>query len=234
MNTLLEFARGPLFVATLTFLILGLARQIVLCAAQLRESVRRWSDRKFRLKENIRDLIEWLIPVRHMRRNRPLLSITSFSFHVGLLLVPIFLLDHIALWERALGISWPGIPPLLADGLTLVAIAGACILFGYRLLDAGGRTLSSGADYFLLVALTVPFVSGFMAHHPAVNPFPYQGVMLVHILSSELVFVLIPTTKLAHCVLFPFLRVSSDVFWKMPAGAGETVARELHGEEVRV
>jgi hypothetical protein len=35
-------------------------------------------------------------------------------------------------------------------------------------------------------------------------------------------------------VLFPFLRFSSEVFWKLPAGAGERVARELYGDEVRI
>jgi hypothetical protein len=67
-----------------------------------------------------------------------------------------------------------------------------------------------------------------------VNPLSYNAMMLIHLLGAELVFVLLPTTKLSHCVLFPFLRVSSEIFWRMPPGSGDRVARELHGEETRV
>jgi len=80
----------------------------------------------------------------------------------------------------------------------------------------------------------VPFASGFMAMHPALNALPYHIMLLIHVLSAELVFVLMPVTKLAHGVLFPFNRFSSEIFWKFPAGAGDRVARELHGEEARV
>jgi hypothetical protein len=47
-------------------------------------------------------------------------------------------------------------------------------------------------------------------------------------------FVLLPTTKLSHAVLFIFDRFSSDVFWKMPEGAGDRVAEELYGEGRKV
>ena len=89
-------------------------------------------------------------------------------------------------------------------------------------------------DYFLLALLAMPFVTGFLAAHPAINPVRYNITMLIHVLSSELIFVLIPLTKLSHCVLFPFDRISSDIFWRFPAEAGEKVAVELHGEEVKV
>ena len=94
--------------------------------------------------------------------------------------------------------------------------------------------MSSTIDYVLLIVLSVPFISGFMAVHPVFNPISYKGIMLIHILSAELVFVLMPFTKLAHCVLFPFDRISSEVYWRMPAGAGEKIAHELHGGDAKV
>ena len=56
-------------------------------------------------------------------------------------------------------------------------------------------------------------------------------MMLVHVLSGEIVLVMIPFTKLVHCVLIPFDWYSSGLFWQLRPGAGEDVARELHGEE---
>jgi len=233
-TTLLDFAMGPLFAITFTFMVLGLLRLIVLHIAQVGESIRRLSNREFGLRGRLRELITWFVPVRHVYRRRPVISIVSFVFHVGLIAIPLLLLEHIALWTRVFGFGWPGFPPLLADVVTLIVIVSGLVLLGFRMVDEGGRSLSSPMDYLLLVVLLAAVTSGFMAMHPGVNPLSYRPMLLTHVLSSELAFVLIPTTKLAHCVLFPFDRVSSEVFWKMPVGAGDKVARELHGEEARV
>lgn len=234
MQVWIDFAKGPLFAITFTFMVVGLARHVVLQTLQLRCCVKRLAVQKIAVGKNLKEMVHWMIPVGRVHRSQPLLTAMSVMFHVGLLLVPLFLADHIALWYAALGVRWPGLPPLVADGVTLVAIVAAMVLFGWRLLDTGARKLSSGNDYFLLAVLVVSFGSGFMAMHPAVNPLEYNTMLFVHVLSAELVFVLIPTTKLAHCVLFPFLRFSSDIFWRMPSGAGERVARELHGKDVCV
>ena len=234
MEAWIDFVTGPLFTITFTFMVIGLARHVLLQTIQLRRCIKRLANTDFAVGRNLKEIVHWLVPIGHVYRNRAFLSITSIVFHVGLLLVPLFLASHIELWHSALGLWWPGLPPMMADILTLVAIIGAVILFAYRLLDSGARHLSSPMDYGLLAVLIVPFASGFMAVHPAVNPLSYNTMLLIHVLSAELVFVLIPTTKLAHCVLFPFVRFSSDIFWKMPAGAGEKVARQLHGKDVCV
>ncbi len=234
MDTLLHLAKGPLFAGTFAFMIVGLARHILMQSAQLGMSVTRLSYRKIGVLQNLKAIILWLIPVNHLYRNRSLMSISSFLFHAGLLITPLFVADHVTLLGNVLGFTWPALPAPGADGLTLTVIVAGLVLFGVRSLEHGARQLSSFIDYFLLIAVVTPFATGFMAFHPAVNPFSYQPMLLIHMLSAELLFVLIPMTKLSHCVLFPFLRFSSEVFWKMPVGAGERVARELHGEDARV
>ncbi len=234
MENVLEFARGPLFVFTFLFMVLGLLRQIFLQIIQLKDVLKRISYNDFSFVKNIKLFIEWMLPVGHMYRNKPLMSISSFLFHIGLLIAPIFLIGHIDLWGRGVGITWPGIPMRLADVLTITTIVCAMLLFIFRLSDKSTRALSSGMDYFLLFLIGFPFITGFMAVHPSFNPITYNGVMLVHVLSSELIFVILPYSKLVHAVLFPFDRISSDIFWKMPVGAGEKVAKELHGMEAKV
>ena len=91
------------------------------------------------------------------------------------------------------------------------------------------RELSSKTDYFLISAVLIPFITGFLASNPAWSPLPYESMMLLHVLSAELVFVLMPTTKLAHVVLFPFDRLSGDIFWRLVPGAGDRVAETLRG-----
>jgi hypothetical protein len=230
----LEFARGPLFAATFVFMLLGLLRRLLGQLWQFRTSLRRADHPDVDIGANVRQTLVWLVPVRHLYRNRPLVSFMSFVFHVGLLATPVFLVNHIELWRAGLGIAWPGIGPRIADVLTLLTVVGALTLLAFRVFNGAGRALSTVGDYSLLFAVLVPFVTGFMAMHPAYNPISYGGVLLVHVLSSELLFVLLPTTKLSHAVLFILDRFSSEVFWKLPPGAGDRVAQELYGEEPRV
>ena len=234
VQSLLEFARGPLFVATLAFMVLGLVRRFLSHLWQFRASLRRLTHRNIDVGTNVRESLLWLVPMRHLYRNRPIVSMTSFLFHLGVVIVPIFLVGHVDRWRIGLGVAWPSIAPLFADVLTLITVVGGLVLLGFRALDGAGRALSRAGDYLLLVAVLVPFASGFAAMHPAWNPASYNATMLVHVLASELLFVLLPTTKLAHAVLFVFARFSSAVFWKMPEGAGDRVALELYGEERRV
>ena len=220
--------------ATFAFMVLGLLRRLLLQLWQFHSSLRRLSDREIDVGGNVKQSLSWLLPVRHLYRNRPIISFISFVFHLGLLIVPVFLMGHIDLWHRGLGLAWPGISAQTADVLTLLTMFGALVLLGFRALDRAGRALSTPGDYALLLILLLPFLSGYMAMHPSWNPMSYDAVMLIHVLSAEVLFVLLPTTKLSHAVLFVFDRFSSDVFWKMPEGAGERVARELYGEERRV
>ncbi len=58
-------------------------------------------------------------------------------------------------------------------------------------------------------------------------------MMLAHLLSADLLFVLVPFTKLSHIVLFFFDRISA-LHWQLRPGAGDRVAEVLYGEEARV
>ena len=148
-------------------------------------------------------------------------------FHVAILIVPIFLVGHIALWARGIGISWPAIPNSLADVLTIVAVVTAVALVIQRVSARATRTLSRFQDYALPLVIAVPFVTGFMVMHPAINPFSFQATLLVHVMSANTVFVLIPITKLSHAILLPGTQVVSEVAWHWPADAGSKLAVTL-------
>jgi len=93
--------------------------------------------------------------------------------------------------------------------------------------------MSRKSDYVLLIMVLLPFLFGFLAGHPAINPFPWNTAMLIHILSGEALFVVIPFTKLSHIVLYFFDRLSV-VHWQLKPGAGDKVAKALFGEEAKV
>ncbi|MGD2123699.1 MAG: hypothetical protein PVJ76_18255 [Gemmatimonadota bacterium] len=232
MDAWIDFAKGPLFAVTFLIMVLGLARQVVLQFYFL--SVKK--GRRLRgvaWRKIARETLSWAIPVRHMEPGTGLFTASSFLMHIGILLVPLFLLDHIVLWEGFLGINLPALSPGLADLLALLTIACGVLLLVLRTFWARHRMVSRPMDYVLLVTLVLPFVSGYLASHPAVNPFPWNVVMLTHLLSAELLFVLVPFTKLAHVVLFFFDRISA-VHWQLRPGAGDKIAEALYGEEVRI
>ncbi len=232
MDEWIEFAKGPLFAITFLVMVLGLGRQVVLQFYFL--SVKK--GRRLRgvaWNKIARETLSWVIPVRHMEPGNGVFSASSFLMHVGIILVPLFLLDHIVIWEGLLGFSIPGLDTGLADILALLTIGCGFVLLGLRTFRARNRMVSRPMDYVLLILLLIPFVSGFLASHPSVNPFPWKIMMLTHLLSAEALFVAVPFTKLAHVVLFFFDRISA-VHWQLKPGAGDKIAEALYGGEVKI
>lgn len=171
--------------------------------------------------------LHWIIPYRNAFRARPIFSLISILFHVGLIVAPLFLYAHVALLQKDLGFGWPTLPGFLADTLTILAATAALLLIGIRLLDSATRSLSRMGDYFWLVMIVILFVSGFFCLHTTLSPLSYKVMLLVHILTGELIFIMIPFSKIAHCVLFPFTQLIADLGWRFPAGSGEKVGTTL-------
>ncbi len=228
----IDFAKGPLFALTFIIMLLGLARHFVIQVYELLTG----KGRRLRAapwRKILNDALGWVIPVKQIIKGTPFFSSVSYLFHIGVIVVPVFLADHIALWEKTLGFKLWSISAGWADLLTLFSIACVLILLCFRIFGSRQRSMSQQADYLLLVLILLPFATGFMASHPGVNPFRWETMMLAHLLSAELLFVVIPFTKLAHIVLFVFDRLSA-VHWQLRPGAGDKVAKALFGKEARV
>ena len=200
----LEWARGPLFRAALVIMVLGLIRLLILNIVNIITVLYRTGNRNIPVKAVIRETMEWIFPIKRALSNSPVFSITSLLFHLSIILVPLLLGAHILLWKQGLGIHWPAITNRAADYLTILAIITAFALFFQRVGARDSRQMSRFQDYALPLVIAVPFISGFLAMHPLMNPFTYQATMLVHVLSSNLVLILIPFTKLGHMVFFFF------------------------------
>jgi nitrate reductase gamma subunit len=232
MDAWLEFAKGPLFALTFLIMLLGLARlAIIQTYSIVRGKGRRLAAAPWR--KILAEAAGWVVPVRHLIPETRVFSVVSYLFHIGALMVPLFLASHVAMWERLFSISLPAMGRGLADFLTLGTIACLLLLLGFRIFSPRVRSTSRPSDYVLLVVILLPFASGYMAIHPAWDPLPWAVMMLVHVLSAELLFVLIPFTKLSHIVLFFFDRISV-LHWQLRPGAGDKVAEVLYGEEARV
>ena len=233
MEAWIQWARGPLFVFAFIFMVVGLVRHVVVTAWEMRRTMQRAGDKALPYRTAIVATVKWLFPLGKLRQ-KFWFSLTSILFHIAILLVPIFLAGHIALWARGVGVSWPAIPNSLADVLTIVAVVTAIALVLQRLGARATRSLSRPQDYLLPLLIAVPFATGFLMMHPLDNPFSYSATFLVHILSANLVMILMPITKLSHAVLLPSVQVVSEMGWRWPAEAGSRVAVALgkQGEPV--
>ena len=108
MEQLLEFSKGPLFRLTFAIMVLGLARVLILDLLEIFRAYRRAGDKTVPWGQVITRSIEWLVPVRLVFKRRPVYSVFSMLFHVGLLLVPMqcrhcfhqFLLPWFLTWGK--------------------------------------------------------------------------------------------------------------------------------------
>ena len=231
MDQWLDFARGPLFATTFLVMLLGLARHAFLQVDLLFTKGR--TLRRVIWRRVLADSLSWVLPFKHLRRGTLVLTFASILFHIGAILVPLFLADHVVRWESFLSVDLPALGSSFADLLALSTIVLILVLLCYRLFIPRSRVLSETGDYIILALVLLPFVSGYMASHPGTNPLPWRVMMLIHVLSAEALLLAIPFTKLAHVVLFPFDRLS-QVHWQLRPGAGQKVAAALYGEEAKV
>jgi len=229
MDAWLQWAKGPLFWTALAFMLVGLMRHLGLTLWETVRAYRRAGDKSVPIGQVLGTTLNWLFPIQRLR-NRWFYSLTTFVFHIGVILVPLFLAGHIKLWEGALGISWPALSNPLATTLTLMVVAASIALVLQRAAASDSRILSRFQDYALPLFIAVPFVSGFLVMHPAWNPLSRDPVLLVHILSADLLMLLVPMTKLSHMTLLPITQLVSQLAWHFPQDAGQRVGVTLGKE----
>jgi nitrate reductase gamma subunit len=225
----IDLASGPLFRISLVILILGLAYRFAVALGQVVAAWSRAGDRRLPTGAIASATLGWLLPKRLLRA-RPYYSIASFAFHVGILLLPLFVVGHVALLAGFLPGFWPRLDPLAADVLTLVCIAALAVLLIGRMSSRVTRALSKAQDLLILCVLLSLVLTGFLASHPTLSPLGARGMLLVHMLVGNLALILTPTTKIVHCVLYPLTQLVFELGWHFPAETGRHVSAVLNKE----
>jgi nitrate reductase gamma subunit len=222
METLTNWLRGPLFWAALGWALLGLLRHVLVTVWEVRRIVRQAGDPRVAYRRVVQGTLTWLFPLAHLR-NRPLFSATSVLFHAAVILVPLFLAGHVALWQDALGVSWRALPDALATTLTVLALITAAALVLQRLLARDARSLSTAQDYLVPLLVALPFATGLLLAHPGWSPLAHETAFFLHVLTADVVLFLTPLTKLSHMALLPLTQLVSETAWHFPPDAGARV-----------
>lgn len=229
MDTWIAFARGPLFRISLVVCLLGLAYRVGNTLWQIHRSHQRSGDKRLDKKTVLKATVNGLLPFR-LFRVRPLYTLASVGFHLGILLVPLFYVSHVTLWQTSLPLAWPTLGPAVSDALTLVAIVGLVFVLLGRLLIRASRDLTSREDVAILIFLLFLTASGYWAAHATSSPIDPRAMLLAHLLLGNLALILTPLTKIVHCVLGPLTQLLSEVAWHFPAESGRHVAVVLGKE----
>lgn len=155
-------------------------------------------------KFGLRSIFNWMIPFNTLGwKSDPLMTVATFLFHIGFLLVAIFLGAHVVLWDTAFGFSFPSLPAQVGDIISFVVIAG-CAVFAYRRLALPHvKGVTKPKDWFALIIVVAPFITGVLAYHQIG---PVLLMTILHILAGEILLALIPFTRLSHALFAPFTR----------------------------
>lgn len=224
MDGWLEFAKGPLFRFTFAIMILGLARVLILSIINGFEAKGKAMEKKLPMNYVLKLTFGFLFPVRAFRV-KPIYSVVSILFHIGLLATPIFLFDHALLFDNSIGISWIGLTlsKTTSDYLTLLTIITGGLVLIMRISNKFSRKISRKQDFLFPVLLIIPFITGYVCGNSVLNPETYNLFLLIHILSGELIFILLPFTKIAHCILMPISQWITARSWKFAPDSPEEI-----------
>lgn len=197
------FITGPLFWLSICVFIIGMAVRFVMYFKGLHWQLDRVAYGAFPmqgLKGAWRSIYRWLLPFGTQSwRKQPFMTVIFFGFHIGAVLVPLFLLAHNVFLKEKIGFSLVTLNPTVADILTWAVVVSAVFLALRRVALPEVRILTTSYDYFILLVSVAPFVTGLLARYEAGN---YSFWLVLHILCGEALLILAPFTKLSHIVLF--------------------------------
>ncbi len=203
MHAIYEIVSGPMvWLAAIIFILGSLYRLIFMGRLAAKKDPMVFS--YLSVYYSLRSIFHWIIPFASVNmRKHPIMTVVAFAFHICLFAVPIFLCAHIILINEAWQVKWWYLPNPIADVMTLIVI-GACIFFlGRRLLLREVRYLTTFSDFLILAGVAAPFVTGFWSYHQYPG---HETAAILHIISGEIILVMIPFTRLSHMLFFPFLR----------------------------
>jgi nitrate reductase gamma subunit len=203
MNSFIAFIMGPMvwisaiiFLGGLVFKFIGIIR-----------SVRQKEPYVFSyltVKHSLRSIGAWLIPFfPKSTRQSPVYYGISYVFHILLFVIPLFLASHIVLFNEAFQVSWPALNDGVADWLSLSVIAALVFFAIRRQMVPEVKYLTSGTDYLLILLVGLPFITGYLAYH---QWFAYRWMVVAHVLSGELMLIIIPFSRFSHMLTAPLTR----------------------------
>jgi nitrate reductase gamma subunit len=136
------------------------------------------------------------LPPPGMLKRSPVSYIGGYIFHVGLAIIVFLFAPHNLLIMNLTGLSWPALPSQFVDMTAVVTMAAMVVVLVDRINKPVKRFISTFEDWFSWAVTFLPVLTGWMAVQHLL--LPYTTMLAVHILSVEILLVVLPFTKLFH------------------------------------
>lgn len=207
---LLTFARGPALVLALAVCVAGiLLRSVEIFGLGRKPDLS--PPRPVSPGSGWRTVLSRSLPPPGMLKRDPVTYLAGYVFHLGLLVAMLLFAPHIELIRALAGLGWPALPSALVDALTVMALLALIVLLIHRRVHPVKKRISTAGDYLAWGLTLLPLVTGYLATHHLL--LEYTLMLALHILSAELLLILLPFTKLFHVVsIFVARWYNGDIF----------------------
>jgi len=199
---LLLWARGPGFMLAATLFLLGLCWRLLEIYSL--GPPRDLAPPAQRRGSGLRTLLLRSMPERSTLRRDPITYLAGYLFHIGFAVTLLLFAPHIQLFHNLFGISWPALPSVVIDAVTVMTILTLLLVALRRWFNPVRRLLSGFDDWLSLLLTLLPLITGYITLHHLFADYAFW--LALHILSAELLLVLLPFTKLLHMVTLFFSR----------------------------
>jgi nitrate reductase gamma subunit len=191
----LMFVKGPLFQAALIVFGLGLLVRLfeILVLGRAHNYA---APRGSGVAGGLRTMYKRFEPDPGTFKAAPFDVVVGIVWHIGFIVALLLFIPHVELIKSTFGIGWPALPNPVVDAVTAITILGLLAALVHRLVHPVKRFLSTPEDYLIWGVTFLVMLTGWLAYHRMVNPYPLA--LGLHILAAEIFLVVLPFTKLSH------------------------------------
>ncbi|MBK1719519.1 hypothetical protein [Thiocystis violacea] len=191
----LLWTKGPMFDIAMVIFAIGLLAR--LAEIFLLGRARNYAEpRAGEWPAGLRTMLTRTVADRGTFERAPFNVVVGWIWHLGFLAALLLFVPHIELAKGLFGISWPALPNPVVDFLTAITLLSLVATLVHRLNHPVKRRISTIEDYLVWTVVFMVVLTGYLAYHRMVNPYPLALGM--HILSAEILLILLPFTKLTH------------------------------------
>jgi nitrate reductase gamma subunit len=191
----LLWVRGPAFNVAVAIFVIGVVARL-LETLLLGRAPSHSEPKGSQVGPGIAEIFKRSVPLPDIVKRGAVTLVGGYIFHIGLFITIFLFVPHIEFINSVFGVRWPGLPNPVVDAVTVVTMVALVVLLVHRIRQPVKRMLSTSEDYLTWLVTFLPILTGWLAYHRIVNPYPL--VLGLHILSVEVLMVVLPFTKLMH------------------------------------
>lgn len=198
---LLDFARGPALQAGLIVFAFGVTWRLAVLLAWPRmvDRTKAKEGAPPAYLASAREIGRRMWPHKEFAEATRFSTINGYIFHLGLAIIIFGGTPHILFIRDLLGISWPGLPTNIINGVSVITALSLVAALVRRINDPVLRLISSANDYISWAVTFLPVATGLLATSHL--GWRYETLLAFHLLSVALFLVWFPFGKLMHAFL---------------------------------